>query len=56
MINSKQNIFEDLKNSKEFSDLLSKLSEEERKIVEQSIKTIVDNFEKNILVPLKSLE
>jgi len=54
--NNQENIFETLTNSKEYIELISTLSDEERRIIEQSIKSIVDNFEKNILIPLKSLE
>ncbi len=50
------NILEETLNSEHVKKILSNLSAEERFILEKSIKDLIDNFNKNILEPLKTLE
>jgi len=50
------NGFETLINSKQYKELISKMSDEEKAILEKNIKNIFEQFEKNIIEPLKSLE
>jgi len=49
-------LFEEILKNKTYSDLLSKLSDDERPVILSTLKKFVDDYEKNVLNPLKNLE
>ncbi|MEM4367752.1 MAG: hypothetical protein QXO21_01875 [Candidatus Anstonellales archaeon] len=49
------NLFEELKNLNEYKKHIELLPEEERKEIEQKLKDLCNNFEKEILLPLQSI-
>lgn len=51
-----KNILEETLNSEKVQKILINLSNEEKSILEKAIKDLIENFNKNILEPLKTLE
>lgn len=51
-----QNIFEKLMQDDEYRRLLEQLPEDERAIVKNSLKELVEMFENNLINPIKNLK
>ena len=46
-------LFKEITGSKNYQDLLNQLPEDERQIVLQSLRELVENFEKGVIEPIK---
>lgn len=49
------NLYDSIKNSKEFQEYLKELSEQERENIENSLNTLCEDFQQKILNPLENL-
>lgn len=50
------NILTELKKDPNYQKNLEKLSDEERKLTEQALENMLEQFEQNVLGPLKNLQ
>ncbi len=50
------NLLEELQKDPNYQKNIEKMSDEERKLTEQALKSMFDQFEQNILNPLKNLK
>lgn len=48
-------LFDEIISSKQYQDLLNELPDDERKVVLESLRELVDGFEKGIIEPIEKL-
>lgn len=49
-------LFEEILENKTYADLINNLPEDERPIILNTLKKFVEDYEKNVLKPLKNLD
>lgn len=49
-------LFEEILENKTYADLISKLPEDERPVILNTLKKFVEDYENNVLRPLKNLD
>jgi len=47
--------YQEISKTKQFQELLKQIPEQEREKVEEAIKAMVEDFNKNVIIPLGSL-
>ena len=49
-------LFEEILENPMYADLLSKLPDDERPLVLESLKKFVDSYENNVILPIKNIQ
>ena len=49
-------LFDEISQTEQYQKLLKELPEDERRIVLESLRQLVENFEKGVIDPIKNLE